>query len=125
MTAPRNGLNGWHLLNSRTTQHLILLMARPLSKCFMVTHQGILALLTSLNALCRISQWLQERKSMTEVIKHNLTRAQQRMKHQADKHRQERQFQVGDWVYLKLQPHIQRSVAQRANHKLSYKFFGP
>jgi hypothetical protein len=28
-------------------------------------------------------------------------------------------------VYLKLQPYIQTSVAHRANHKLSFKYFGP
>jgi hypothetical protein len=39
---------------------------------------------------------------MLQVIKHNLLRAQQRMKYQTDKHRQEREFAVGDWVYLKL-----------------------
>jgi hypothetical protein len=27
------------------------------------------------------------------------------MKNQADKHRSEREFSVGDWVYLKLQPY--------------------
>jgi hypothetical protein len=47
------------------------------------------------------------------------------MKAQADKHRQEREFQVGDWVYMKLQPYDQMTVQHRANHKLSYKFFGP
>lgn len=47
------------------------------------------------------------------------------MKHQADKHRQERQFQVGARVYLKLQPYVQSSVAPRANHKLLFKFYGP
>jgi hypothetical protein len=47
------------------------------------------------------------------------------MKAQADKNRQEREFQVGDWVYMKLQPYDQMTVQHRANHKLSYKFFGP
>jgi hypothetical protein len=47
------------------------------------------------------------------------------MKHQVDKKRSEREFKVGDTMYLKLQPHIQSSVAFRSNHKLSFRFFGP
>jgi hypothetical protein len=49
----------------------------------------------------------------------------QHMKSQADKRRSEREFQVGDKVYLKLQSYVQSSVATRANHKLSFKYFGP
>jgi len=44
---------------------------------------------------------------MTQLIQHNLHQAQQRMKHQEDKHRQEREFTMGDWVYVKLQPYVQ------------------
>jgi hypothetical protein len=72
-----------------------------------------------------LSTWLQERQVMKGLIKQHLSRAQDRMKRQADKGRSERQFQVGDMVYLKLQPYVQSSLAPRANQKLAFKFFGP
>ncbi|XP_071683127.1 uncharacterized protein [Lolium perenne] len=62
---------------------------------------------------------------MVPVIKQHLERAQRRMKHQADKKRDERSFQIGDWVYLRLQPYVQRSVVHRSSHKLGFNFFGP
>jgi hypothetical protein len=61
---------------------------------------------------------------MSRIVKQHLLRAQAHMKQQADKNRSDRQFEVGDQVYLKLQPYIQTSIATRANHKLAFKYFG-
>jgi hypothetical protein len=72
-----------------------------------------------------LDAWLHDRHAMTAVIRDNLLRAQQRMKAQADKHTHEREFQVGDWVSMKLQPYAQMSVHHMGNHKLSYKYIRP
>jgi hypothetical protein len=47
------------------------------------------------------------------------------MKAQADKNRSNREFRVGDLVYLKVQPSVQMSVAPRSCQKLAFHFFGP
>lgn len=68
---------------------------------------------------------MQERSDMTVLIKQHLLRARSRMKQQTDKQRTDRTFEVGDAVFVKLQPYIQSSVAKRACHKLSFRYFGP
>jgi hypothetical protein len=72
-----------------------------------------------------LSEWLSQREVILRVIKHNLLRAKQRMKHQANKGRSEQEFAVGDFVFVKLQPYVQGLFAPRACHKLSFRFFGP
>jgi hypothetical protein len=72
-----------------------------------------------------LSSWLQDHQVMADVIRQHLARAKERMKKQADKHRSERHFQVGDLVLVKIQPYVQSTLAPRANQKLSYKYYGP
>lgn len=68
--------------------------------------------------------FLRDREHALQVIKHHLQRACQRMKQQADKHRVDRSYSIGDWVFLKLQPY--RQVSVRGHHqKFQAKFFGP
>jgi hypothetical protein len=44
---------------------------------------------------------------------------------QADKNRTEREFEVGDWVFVRLQPYKQLSLKQHGRNKLAPKFYGP
>jgi hypothetical protein len=62
---------------------------------------------------------------MAELLRQHLERQNLRMKHQADKHRTERHFAAGDWVYLKLHPYVQKSVANQGTRKLAFHFYGP
>lgn len=47
------------------------------------------------------------------------------MKHYADKRRKEREFSIGDMVYLKLQPYRHTSLSLHRQLKLHSKFYGP
>lgn len=68
---------------------------------------------------------LQARESTMRVLKLHLGRAQSRMKSQAHKGRIDRTYDVGDSVYVKLQPYGQLSLKDHSFQKLSAKFYSP
>ena len=69
---------------------------------------------------------IENQQKILQILKDNLTMAHNRMKQQADQHRSERSFQVGDWVFLRLQPYKQMSLKQaKKDNKLSPKYYGP
>ncbi|KAL4590109.1 hypothetical protein LXL04_003029 [Taraxacum kok-saghyz] len=68
---------------------------------------------------------LQDRDEALRQLKDHYARAQSRMKTSPDKHRRDVQYEVGDWVFLKLRPHQQQTVNRRINQKLSPRFYGP
>jgi ribosomal protein L21E len=59
------------------------------------------------------------------VIKDTPLKAQARIKQQADKHRVERAFEIGDMVYLKIQPYRHTSLSAHRCLKLHSKYYGP
>jgi hypothetical protein len=58
-------------------------------------------------------------------LKDHLQRAQKQQKVQAYKHRVDRTFEVGNLVYLRLQPYRQTSIKRSRVEKLQPCFFGP
>ncbi|KAL8151213.1 hypothetical protein V2J09_021021 [Rumex salicifolius] len=77
------------------------------------------------SASVAVDRSLQKREEMISVLKFHLLRAQNRMRQAADSHRSIREFKLGDFVYLKLQPYRQHSLKSRLPHKLSPRYYGP
>jgi len=77
------------------------------------------------DAMSEATVMLRDRHMQLERLKIQLASAQNRMKLQADRRRSEKQFSIGDKVFLKLQPYIQSSLVNRPFPKLAFKFFGP
>ena len=72
-----------------------------------------------------VQQDLIERDEALRQLKSHLLRAHDRMRAQANKHRKERYFVVGDFIFLKLKQNRQHFVMNRVNPKLSAKYYGP
>lgn len=72
-----------------------------------------------------VARELADCKEVLAQLKFNLLKAQNAMTKEANKHRRDVTFEPGSWVYLKLVPHKQQSVARRINQKLAARFYGP
>lgn len=71
-----------------------------------------------------VNQHLLQKESIVQLLRFHMDRAQHRMKQLANKHRSDREFVVGDWVYVKLQPYKQIIMAHRVSQKLAPIFYG-
>jgi len=72
-----------------------------------------------------VEHHIEHQQQVLQILKDNLVFAQNRMKQQADQHRNERSFDVGNWVFLWLQPYKQMSLKQaKKDNKLSPKYYG-
>ncbi|XP_074322859.1 uncharacterized protein LOC141659833 [Apium graveolens] len=80
---------------------------------------------TCRSAIETVQDFQIKREVMNQLLKDAIQLAQNKYKMYADKKRKEVEYKVGDWVFLKLQPCRQSSVAVRRFLKLFHNFFGP
>lgn len=77
------------------------------------------------SSIASIDEFMRNRAELQTLLKRNLVKAQERMKHYADKKRSEREFNEGEEVFLKLQPYKQHSLKDSRVEKLAARFYGP
>jgi hypothetical protein len=68
---------------------------------------------------------VEESQRILRAVKENLQEAQNQQKIYADRQRIECSFEVGDLVFLRLQPYRQSSLKRSGAEKLKPKFYGP
>lgn len=77
------------------------------------------------STVAAVDEVLTERAELLSTLQANLKRAQARMANQVNTKRTDIQFQQGEWVWLRLQPYRQVTLARRSSHKLARRFYGP
>ena len=72
-----------------------------------------------------VDELLTNRDLVFSSLSKKLLKAQNCMKKVADGHRRDKEFQIRDWVMVKLRPHQQVSATGQSYSKLSKRFYGP
>jgi hypothetical protein len=73
----------------------------------------------------RAKVWITESQEILKLLKENLQTTQNQQKMSVDRHRIEHSFEVGDLVFLRLQPYKQSSLKKCGVEKLNPRFYGP
>ena len=95
------------------TNYHILTKCTPFEALYGVPPPKILDYIPSTIKVEAVDRQLHSSQKLIAILKHNLVQAQNAMKLQVDQYRLYRVFEVGDWIYLRLQPYKQQSIAHR------------
>nr|XP_009618325.1 uncharacterized protein LOC104110514 [Nicotiana tomentosiformis] len=125
-TAYHPQTDGQTELNGGITPPLILQFRPLLLNCFMVTLLLFISFYISGDSSSdSVENIMLLLEFKMQLAKYHLARSQQRMQDQANAHRTDKYFSVGDWVFVKLQPYRQFTLSVFPYHKLISRYFGP
>ena len=71
------------------------------------------------------SDFVRQSQDIIRSLKDNLQHAQNQQKLYVDRKRTERSFEVGDLVFVRLQPYKQSTLKRSGAEKLKPRFYGP
>lgn len=117
-------MNPWAEFSYYTFIHSSITMT-PFEVVYSIPPPSVIIYILGTSNIHTVGEYLLDRDTILRVLHHNISMDEQRMKSQADQHRREVSFIVGDYVYLKLEPSCQESVTFRPSLKLAQRFFGP
>lgn len=83
------------------------------------------SLITPESQVPRARDFIQESMDILRTLKDHIHQAQNQQKIYADHNRTERSFEVGDLVFLRLQPYKQSTLKSSGVEKLQRRFYGP
>ncbi|XP_074344445.1 uncharacterized protein LOC141683605 [Apium graveolens] len=75
--------------------------------------------------IASVDQFMSQRTEIQQLLKINLSLAQERMVLYANNKRSERHFKEGDYVLLKVQAFRQLSLKNTKDNKFSARYYGP
>ena len=73
----------------------------------------------------KAKDWVEESQEILKLLKDNLQVSQNQQKQHADRHREERTFQINDLVYFRSHPYKQTSLKNNVEEKLKPRYYGP
>jgi hypothetical protein len=100
-----------------TTQHMSIVMS-PFRDLYSYDPLSFVEIAFGNSRASMVQDWIQQSQDILKELKDHLQRAQNQQNVQADKHRVDRTFQVGDLFYLRLQPYGQASIKRSGVEKL-------
>lgn len=107
------------------TSHHSAIGMSPFQALYGHTPPSLAAYVPGSSKIATLDELLSQSAEISKILKFNLNRARNRMVQQANLKRSDKTFEVGDWVYLKIQPYRQITIRGWGSQKLAHRFYGP